>query len=165
MSHDNNDRNDLTREHPANHPGQIIGAVLFFIVMTADANFLHVSILPFSNLYIQIPLAVIIAAAAVYMMYTGLKIVFGEKRDPPVVIRKGVFNIVRHPVYSAAMLIMLAFFVMGLSILSFAVIILNFIFYNAMAAYEEKLLLKKFGSEYEQYMNEVGRWLPKPRRK
>ena len=165
MARHDHTREDLTEEHPANHPGQILGALLFFIVSVTDKLFLKLTIIPFAKPYIQIPLAILIAGIAVYMISTGLRIVFGERRDPPEVIRKGVFGLIRHPVYSGAMLIMLAFFILGLSLMSLAVIAVNFIFYNLMASYEERQLIELFGRDYEEYMKDVGKWLPRLRRR
>jgi protein-S-isoprenylcysteine O-methyltransferase Ste14 len=40
------------------------------------------------------------------------------------------------------------------------VVIVIIIFYNYIARYEEKLLTEKFGTEYEEYMKQVPRWIP-----
>lgn len=34
-------------------------------------------------------------------------------------------------------------------------------FYHFISRYEEKLLLNKFGAEYEKYLNEVAMWIPR----
>jgi protein-S-isoprenylcysteine O-methyltransferase Ste14 len=39
--------------------------------------------------------------------------------------------------------------------------ILIFIFYDFIAAYEEKLLEKKLGQDYREYKKEVPRWFPR----
>jgi protein-S-isoprenylcysteine O-methyltransferase Ste14 len=36
------------------------------------------------------------------------------------------------------------------------------IFLHYISRYEEKLLLARFGEEYEQYMREVPMWIPWP---
>ncbi|MDC7228493.1 MAG: isoprenylcysteine carboxylmethyltransferase family protein [Spirochaetales bacterium] len=164
MAHHDHDRNDIGREHPANHPGQIIGALLFFAVQVADNFFFRLTLIPIRNMYLQIPIAAVIIIIAVYMIRTGLTTVFEERRDPPEVISKGVFSRVRHPVYSGAMMIMLGILVTGPSGAAFGILVLNFIFYNSMASYEESLLIKMFGNEYLEYMETAGRWLPKFRK-
>ena len=161
MPHHDHERNDIGKEHPANHPGQIIGALLFFAVKIAELTFVQWGVLTLNMPAVQIPVAAAILLLAVYMIRAGLKTVFSERRDPPEVIRKGVFNWVRHPVYAGAMLIMVAFIIAIPSLLSVAVLLLNFVFYNMMASYEEGLLVDMFGSEYLNYRKEVGRWLPK----
>lgn len=161
MPHHDHNREDIGKEHPANHPGQILGALLFFSVKISELLFLSWGVLQHRNLFIQIPLAAAFLVLAVYLIRSGLKTVFGEKRDPPEVIRKGVFKWVRHPVYAGAMLIMISLLIFRPSLLSLGALTANFIFYNWMASYEEGLLIKMYGQDYLDYMNEVGRWLPK----
>jgi len=36
----------------------------------------------------------------------------------------------------------------------------NFAFYNFIAGYEEKLMLDKYGEDYQKYQNKVGKWFP-----
>jgi len=56
---------------------------------------------------------------------------------------------------------------MGLSVLSELpwsiplVFIYFFTLYHLVAVYEEKKLLDRWGDEYQVYMNEVPRWIPK----
>jgi hypothetical protein len=59
------------------------------------------------------------------------------------VIRESVFGVVRHPVYLSEIL-----FYLGLLMLSLSL------------AYEEKLLLARFGKDYAKYKREVPMWLP-----
>jgi len=90
-----------------------------------------------------------------------MKIVFGEVRDKVEIIQKSVFNKVRHPMYLGAILLYLGLIVLTLSISSFGLWIIIFIFYNQIAKYEEGLLLNHFGEDYKDYMKKAGRWLPK----
>lgn len=95
----------------------------------------------------------------------GLSIVFGEKRHEPVVIRKSVFNIVRHPVYLAEILLYLGLLVLNMSLAALGIWVAATIFLHYISRYEEKLLIERFGKEYEQYMRRVPMWIPRVRRK
>ena len=89
--------------------------------------------------------------------------VFAEKRDSPQVIKKEIYSFVRHPMYLAMILFYTALVLATLSFLSLALGIFIFIFYNFIAAHEEKLLENKLGQNYVEYKNKVPRWLPRLR--
>jgi protein-S-isoprenylcysteine O-methyltransferase Ste14 len=48
-----------------------------------------------------------------------------------------------------------------MSIISAIIWIFIVVFYYYISKYEEKILLKEFGSEYEQYMNDVPMLIPR----
>jgi protein-S-isoprenylcysteine O-methyltransferase Ste14 len=84
--------------------------------------------------------------------------VFSQKEAK--VIDTGVYGRVRHPMYFGMLLILLAFTIATLSILSFIVWAAFFIFLDRMATYEEKDLTKKLGQQYVKYQRRVHKWLP-----
>lgn len=88
-------------------------------------------------------------------------IVFGEVREEPAIIRKGVFGIMRHPLYASAILFYLALIVSTRSLLCLVVFFGIVIFYNTIAKYEERQLLNRFGADYQSYIEEVPRWFPR----
>jgi protein-S-isoprenylcysteine O-methyltransferase Ste14 len=94
------------------------------------------------------------------MAWNGMKIVFGEKRDPPQVITKSVFSIVRHPIYFGSIITILGLVILTLSILSFIIWLIIVVFYYYVSRHEEKLLIAKFGKEYEEYMRKVPMLFP-----
>jgi len=47
------------------------------------------------------------------------------------------------------------------SLVSLALLVGIFLFYNFIAGYEEKLLEAKFGESYTAYQRQTGKWLPK----
>ena len=161
------DREDLVGEHRLGDAGQLIFFLIFAAVWIADSFFLRISTLlaQYVPLYIRIPVSVIILVSAWYLSKKGLKIVFGETREEPAVIRKGVFNIVRHPIYVGEILLYLGLLVLTFSLISAGVWILTIIFLYFISKHEEKLLLVQFGEEYEKYMNEVPMLLPRIKRK
>ena len=90
---------------------------------------------------------------------------FGEKRHKPGVIRKGVFSIVRHPIYLAEILLYLGLLMLNMSLAATGAWIVAIIFLHYISRYEERLLLERFGEEYEQYMQKVPMWIPRVRRR
>jgi protein-S-isoprenylcysteine O-methyltransferase Ste14 len=84
------------------------------------------------------------------------------KKKGKTLIKTGPYAIVRNPLYIGNILI-----AMGLSVLSELAWSIPFVFiyfftlYHLVAIYEEKKLLDRWGDEYQVYMNEVPRWIPK----
>lgn len=156
-------RNDLAGEHFLGDLGQIIALVIFFLVWITDSFFIKYSsqFSGFIPIYLRIPLAIAIFFVAGYLAKQGLTIVFAEVREKPTVIRKGVFSIVRHPIYLGAVLFYLSVLVLFLSIVSTLIWFFIIFFYIFLCKHEEKLLLNKYGKEYEQYMSEIPMLLPK----
>ena len=75
-------------------------------------------------------------------------------------IDKGVFAIVRHPIYLGSILTYLGLLCFSLSIASTAVWILIIVFYWLISRYEEKLLIGRFGDEYLEYRKKVPMLFP-----
>lgn len=155
-------RPDLIGEHLWGDLGQLILFFIFMSVWITDSFFFKYSIFlsEYVPNYIRIALGVIILIFSGIFARKGLKIVFGEVREKPEIINKGVFRIVRHPIYLGSILLYLGMIMFSLSLASFVVWILIIVFYYLISKYEEKLLLKEFGDEYRQYMNEVPMLIP-----
>jgi protein-S-isoprenylcysteine O-methyltransferase Ste14 len=160
------DRQDLAGEHSFGDLGQIILLIIFLTVWIADSFFINYSnfLSEYVPLYIRIPLSIVILSISGYMAKAGLSIVFGEVREEPCVIKKGVFGIVRHPVYLGSILLSLGLLIFTLSIMSAVVWIVIIAFYYFISKHEEKLLLEKFGEEYEDYVKEVPMLIPRIKR-
>jgi len=160
-------RGDLTGEHTAGDAGQIVLACLFVATWIADTFFYKLTTFPnqYVPLYARIPCGVFVLALSGYLARTGLSIVFGEEREKPGVIRKSVFNVVRHPVYLSEILLYLGLLILSISLTAAGVWIMTIGFLHYISRYEEKLLLARFGKEYEQYMREVPMWFPRFRKK
>lgn len=155
-------RQDLTGEHRLTDIGQIILAVLFTGVWITDNFIFHYS--DFVNRYIAwyfriIPGLTLLVISA-YLSRQGLKIVFGEIRETPGVIRKGVFKLVRHPIYLSEIILYIGLNILHISIASWGVILIAIIFLHLVSRHEEKLLQEKFGDDYRKYMKEVPMWIP-----
>jgi protein-S-isoprenylcysteine O-methyltransferase Ste14 len=160
-------REDLAGEHRMGDTGQLVLVILFSVIWIADSFFLEYT--TFLNQYvsqwIRIPAAVLLLGFSGYMARSGLSIVFGEVREDPGVIRKGVFGRVRHPVYLSEILLYLGLLILSMSLLAALVWITAIIFLHYISRYEERLLLARFGKDYEQYMRDVPMWIPRIRRK
>lgn len=155
-------RPDLAGEHKFTDAGQIILLVLFLAVWVLDSFVFKFSTFlnEYARWYFRISAGIIILAVAQYITWTGLKIVFSEKRETPQVITRSVFSIVRHPVYFGSFMAIFGLVIMTLSILSLVIWIIIVVFYYYVSRYEEKLLLAKFGTEYEDYMRKVPMLFP-----
>jgi len=159
-------RNDLTGEHAVGDAGQILVACLFAAIWIADTFFFKYT--TFLNhhvpLAVRIPLGVLMLAVSGYLATMGLSVVFGEKRDDPGVIRKSVFGVVRHPVYLSEILLYLGLLLLSISLGGAVVWIIAIGFLYYISRYEERLLIARFGEDYEKYMREVPMWFPRLRK-
>ena len=155
-------RPDLAGEHKYGDAGQLILIVIFLIVWILDSFVFKYSTFLNENIkwYVLVIPGVIILVIAQYITLSGIKTVFGEVREPPQVITKGVFSIVRHPVYFGSILTFFGLVIMTLSLFSFIIWIIVIIFYYYISRHEEKLLLARFGKEYEEYMKKVPMLFP-----
>jgi protein-S-isoprenylcysteine O-methyltransferase Ste14 len=156
-------RDDLTGEHAAGDAGQLVLAFLFMAIWALDTFLLDYT--TFLNQYV--PLAVRIAlglallAVSGYLARTSIAIVFGEQREKPCVIRKSVFGVVRHPMYLSEIVLYLGLLVMSISLAAALVWGVAILFLRHISRHEERLLLARFGGEYERYMREVPMLLPR----
>jgi protein-S-isoprenylcysteine O-methyltransferase Ste14 len=160
-------RDDLTGEHALGDAGQVIFALLFLGIWIADSFFLKYTtqlnaIVP---ALIRKPIGIFLLCSSAYCAWSGLRIVFGEVRESPSVIRKGVFGMVRHPIYLSEVLLYLGLIVLNMSLAAGVVWLGAAAFLYYLSRYEEKLLLKRFGDDYMSYMREVGMWAPRLRKK
>ncbi len=160
-------REDLTGEHAVGDAGQAVLACLFAATWIADTFFFQYT--TFLNHHVplvaRIPCGVVLLVLSGYLAMAGMSIVFGEKRDIPGVIRKSLFNIVRHPIYLSEMLLYLGLLMLSISLAAVFVWVLAVLFLHHISRYEERLLLARFGDEYEQYMREVPMWIPRLRKR
>jgi protein-S-isoprenylcysteine O-methyltransferase Ste14 len=160
-------RDDLTGEHSIGDAGQILLVCLFTVIWIADTFFFEYTTIlnnyvPYA---IRIPLGVILLLMSGYLAKTGLSIIFGEKREEPCVIRKSVFNFVRHPIYLGEILLYLGLVIMSISLAAVFVLSGIILFLHYISRYEEKLLLARFGDGYGEYMRDVPMLIPRLRKR
>jgi protein-S-isoprenylcysteine O-methyltransferase Ste14 len=159
------ERNDLTGEHTVGDIGQLVLACLFTVVWVGDTFLLRATVWlnAYLPLYIRIPLGIAWLALSCYLANSGLSIVFGETRETPAVITKGVCGVVRHPIYLSEILLYLGFLFLSAS-LAACVWVIAILFLHAISRYEEYLLLARFGRAYERHKEEVPMRVPRLRK-
>ena len=164
MAHRN--RDNLAGEHHTSDIGQLILFILFIVVWLSDM-FLEYSSFPneYVPVAVKLPIGIILLVVSGYLAKTGLSIVFGENAQSQGVIRKGVFSFVRHPIYLSEIILYLGLSVLHISLAAVFIWIIAILFLYYISRYEEKLLLAKYGNEYEQYMKVVPMWFPRIYRK
>jgi protein-S-isoprenylcysteine O-methyltransferase Ste14 len=108
-----------------------------------------------------VPLGIAILIVSGYLAAAGLYIVFVQKREQAEVIRKNVFSIVRHPIYLSEILLYFGLLMFKVTLTAVLVWGIAILFLHRISRYEEKLLLRRFGKEYAEYMQRVPMWLPK----
>ncbi len=159
-------RHDLTGEHALGDAGQIVLACLFSATWISDTyllkytTFLNQSITP----AIRIPSGVALLFLSGYLAKKGMSIVFGEKRENPGVIRKNVFNVIRHPIYLSEILLYLGFLMISISLAAAFIWVIAILFLYYISRYEERMLLARFGEDYERYIQEVPMFIPRLRK-
>jgi len=119
----------------------------------------------FFPFYLRVLISLPFFVFSFYLARYGLKTIFGEQREELVVIKSGVFSIVRHPIYLASILVYLGFIIISLSIIAFCIWIIIILFYYFISRYEEKILIDKIGVQYEDYTREVPMFIPWFRKK
>lgn len=154
-------REDLAGEHVWGDAGQLLLLVIFLAVWISDTFFLDYSYIPDILGTARTPLGIIVLVISGYLAWSSLRIVFGEVRATPEVIRKGMFARMRHPIYLGAILLYLGLLLLRISLAATGVWLVIMAFYHFLARYEEQLLLKKFGQDYADYMRDVPMWIPR----
>jgi protein-S-isoprenylcysteine O-methyltransferase Ste14 len=157
-------REELVGEHPRGDAGQLILALLFGGVWIADTFFLHYATILNQHvpLTVRLPLAFATLLAGGYLAWMGMAIMFGEERKEPRVVEKGVYALVRHPIYLGEILAYLGFLLFSISLAAVIVWLVAIAFLHHISRYEEKLLLDELGKAYEEYMCKVPMWIPRP---
>lgn len=148
-------------EHPFGDAGQLILLGVFLLIWSSDSFFFHFSTFLSEQIPIQIRLIFLLSMLMIslYLFKSGHVAV--ELEHPAKgVISSGAFRYVRHPLYLASMLSYLGLSVSTMSLLSLFLLPGIFTFYNFIAGYEEKLMVQKYGEDYQQYQNKVGKWFP-----
>jgi protein-S-isoprenylcysteine O-methyltransferase Ste14 len=153
----------LTGEHKYGDRGQVVLFILFLGVWITDSFVLNYSTFLFEIVpdYLRLAVAGLVLLAGWYLVRRGIKEVFGTKREKPEVISTGVFRIVRHPIYTGAILFYLAAILSTLSIASALFWLLVIGFYIFICRYEESILSEEFGNDYLEYKKKTGMLFPK----
>ena len=155
----------LTGEHRWGDTGQLILLVMFLGIWITDSFIFHYStfLVEVVSNYIRVPIAAVVLIAGWYLARGGMKAVFGTARENPEVISTGVFRIVRHPIYTGAILFYLGTSLITMSIASAVLCLLIIGFYIVISKYEESILTEAFGNDYLEYKKRTGMLCPRLR--
>ena len=161
VSHSHKHQN-LPGEHAITDIGQLILFVIFVLATIFD-----IFIFKFSNKLIgttsqilTIPLFLLFFLMGGYFIFTSHRLIFKETEKEVGMVNNGIFQIVRHPMYFGSILLFFSFVILSNSILAFSIWIIICFFYYFIARYEEKLLVNKYGYDYEEYQKKVPLFIP-----
>jgi len=84
-----------------------------------------------------------------------------RKREKTVLVRKGPYRFVRHPIYLFQTLMLLGAFLLLPTPFSLLLFVIQLLCIYLKAFDEEAYLLTVHGSEYRDYLSRTGRFLPK----
>ena len=155
-------RKGIGEEHPFCDSGQNLFILLYIVMWIMDSFWLHLSTFLMHSIHwlLRGSIAFVSIILGIYLVQGAHKVVFYEAPGDPKVIDWGVFSFVRHPMYLGVLLILLGLFFWSFSLFSIIVWIGFFLFYDRMASYEEKDLIRVFGEDYTDYQKNVGKWFP-----
>jgi protein-S-isoprenylcysteine O-methyltransferase Ste14 len=153
----------LTGEYRWGDAGQLVMLVLFLAIWVTDSFVYHYStfLLYRVSEFIRIPLATLVLVSGWLLARGGMKAVFGTRRDKPELLVSGVFRIVRHPIYTGALLFYLGAILITFSIASAAFWLMIILYYYLISRYEEKILTEEFGEKYTRYRQRTGMLFPR----
>jgi len=153
----------LTGEHRWGDTGQVILLVVFLAIWITDSFVVQSSTFLRDRIseWIRIPLASLVLISGWLLARGGTRMVFGTRKDRPELIETGVFRIVRHPIYTGAILFYLGAVLITYSLFSAAFCLVIILFYYRIARYEEKILTEEFGQAYTLYKKRTGMLFPR----
>ena len=156
-----NKRHVCAGEHPIGDRGQIIFLFVFLVIWGLDSFILRwttmlAAVVP---LPVRLGLAGLIFILAGYFVQTGHQLIADPSFSDKGLKKDGPFARLRHPLYGGTILFYLSLVLSTLSLAAFAVWCGIAVFYNFIAAYEERLLVEKYGDEYHAYKQKVSRWV------
>ncbi|MFX1418697.1 MAG: methyltransferase family protein [Promethearchaeota archaeon] len=101
---------------------------------------------------------ILLYSRALLGKFASSKIVIEQNH---VLTTKGIYKYIRHPIYLGMLLIFFGYALSFKSIITpFSFLVLFFLIFNNRMNLEEKLLIEKFGEEYELYINKTKRIIP-----
>ena len=156
-------RERIGEEHPFCDIGQILFIILYIVVWIIDAYWLLYTVF-FQDTFhwlLRGSLTMLCIGVGVYFIQRSHNLVFDKTSSYPEIIDWGVYSIVRHPMYLGVLIFLLGLPFWSFSLLAIGILLVFFIFYDRMATYEEKDMVRVFGDDYSKYQKKVGKWIPK----
>lgn len=75
-------------------------------------------------------------------------------------IETGIFEYIRHPMYTSLILLGIGIFIKQMNLYNFLLLLANTVFLFLTATWEENELVEKFGTEYQLYRARTKMFLP-----
>ncbi|RLD06700.1 MAG: isoprenylcysteine carboxylmethyltransferase family protein [Chloroflexota bacterium] len=151
----------LARSHPYRFSRFLaFESILSLIFLNAPVWFLE----PFSVMQI---LSWICLIGSLYLVGQGFFLIKtkgnpeGEFEDTTSLITSGVYEYIRHPLYTSLLLFSLGVFLKDPSLLGIGLVITTIIGVYLTARTEEGYNLERFGGAYQDYMDQTKRFIPK----
>jgi len=155
-------KKDKGGEHPFGDAGQLILFGLFVVVWVGDSFLLRATTFLSASVPLSVRLVILgLALVASACLVTAGHAAVGPERPPGALVSAGPFRYVRHPLYLGCVLFYLGLALSTASLLSLALVVVIFIFYNYIAGYEERLLEERLGEAYRRYKTATGKWVPR----
>ena len=137
-------------------------ALSFILISITDFN--YYTILPTIR---NIPLSLTLLIIGICLRLIAFNYIGADVASPEPTVRQliacGPYRIIRHPLYTAAMLIYASFMLkIGSTLLTFMLLLLSCLYYYFLAVYEEQFLKNRYG-DYAEYMKIVPRFIPNGR--
>ena len=149
------------REIPNAHIYHAILPIVFISIWFLDTFIFEFS--TFFNDYIpfliRITLFILIFGIALIFIYLSHNTLFKTHEPPETLITDGIFQYTRNPMYFGILLIYIASLAYSISLIAAAFIPVIFYVYNRMVNFEENILYKMFGEEFESYQATVPKWI------
>ncbi|MFC2052467.1 methyltransferase family protein [Chloroflexota bacterium] len=103
--------------------------------------------------------SVVIVSSGFYMLRK-----FGNPKDviddTEVLVTRGIYKYIRHPLYGSLILLAWGIFLKDISLVSFTLALVSSGLPVVMAKVEEKENIQKFGEEYSSYINTTKMFIP-----
>ena len=134
-------------------------AILALILVNVDVWFRD----PFSLLQIVswILLAICIALAIHgFYMLKAIGKPSGDFEQTTVLVKKGAYQFIRHPLYSSLLFMAWGAFLKDISIYSIVLLVIATVFLVLTARMEEKENIARFGKSYADYIKETRMFIP-----
>lgn len=155
---------ELAGEHPWTDKGQLALCAVFLALWISDSFLWRYSVSLADRIALPWRLAagLGILAASAFLVLKAHQALFDPPDGAPALRSKGVFRIVRHPMYVGTWLLSLGLAVTTCSLSAAAVSVAILVFFLVVARHEERLLIAKLGEEYRRCQARVPMFFPLP---
>jgi protein-S-isoprenylcysteine O-methyltransferase Ste14 len=134
-------------------------AMIALILLNADVWFRD----PFSPLQIVSWILLLVCIALVIHGFYLLRVIGKPKGDfenTTVLVKKGAYKFIRHPLYSSLLFLAWGAFFKDISISSVVLVVLSTVFLVLTARMEEQENIARFGKSYADYIKETRMFIP-----